>query len=98
MAKTVGNISGLRVKGIWKTTNETVVKAGLSIDNRYVTKYYMLAQTANDDTFDLTAHANKDSVKIGSTIVHNMYDLDSFWYHQQAARRHKYPYETKYDY
>ena len=31
-------------------------------------------------------------------IVHNMYDMDKIWYHQQAARCHRYIYETEFDY
>ena len=59
----------------------------------------MLAQTNGDDSFDPTTQANKDSyVNSNGDIIHNMYDLDNFWFHQQAARRHKYPYALEYDY
>ena len=62
-------------------------------------KLYMLSQKGVADKFDKMDPVCKDAVLAkDGTIIYNMYPLDDFWYHQQAARRHKYPYETKYDY
>lgn len=88
-----GGFDGIFVEKIYKASKETIVKMSNG-------KHYLLSQMDNDDVFDKTAPANKDSFVLTSTntIVHNMYDLDKLWYHQQAARRHRYPYETDYDY
>lgn len=62
-------------------------------------KLYMLSQKGVAEKFDKIDPVCKDAVLAkDGTIIYNMYPLDDFWYHQQAARRHKYPYETKYDY
>lgn len=84
------------IKGLKKTTNETIVEVQVGTS----TKYFMLSQVAGDDQFDRKSQANKDSLLLKSgEIIHNMYDLDKMWYHNQAARRHRYPYEQEnYDY
>ncbi len=82
----------VHVKSVKKTTKETIIQ---SDDGRL----YLLSQIDGDDKFDKSTQANKDSFVLSDgTIVHNMYSLDNIWYHNQAARRHKYPYETNYDY
>ena len=83
------------VKKVWTTSKETIVQ----MSNGNATELYILSQKGVAQTFDKLDPACKDAVLAkDGTIIYNMYPLDDFWYHQQAARRHKYPYETKYDY
>lgn len=84
------------LKGIKTTSNETI----LEVDVGNTHKFFILNQMKNDNVFDKTKQQNKDSLLMSdSQIIHNMYDLDKLWYHSQAARRHRYPYEQEqYDY
>lgn len=84
------------INGLKKTTNETIVEVQVGAS----TKYFMLSQIAGDDQFDRKSQANKDSLLLETgEIIHDMYDLDKLWYHNQSARRHRYPYEQEnYDY
>lgn len=83
------------VKKVWTTSKETIVQ----MSDGNTTELYILSQKGVAQKFDKLDPVCKDAVLAkDGTIIYNMYPLDDFWYHQQAARRHKYPYETKYDY
>lgn len=89
-------LSELKVRGIKKTANETVVAA--SFDGEEM-KHFIICNTPNDSTFDKTSYSNKTSLVLSDgTILHDMYDLDKLWYHNQAARQHMYPYEDAFSY
>lgn len=52
-----------------------------------------------DNSNDFTLKNNNDSLcATNGCILHNMYNMDNIWYHSQTARRHRYIYETEYDY
>jgi hypothetical protein len=89
-------LSELKVRGIKKTANETVVAA--SFDGEEM-KHFIICNTPNDSIFDKTSYSNKTSLVLSDgTILHDMYDLDKLWYHNQAARQHMYPYEDAFSY
>lgn len=93
----MASLTATQIVRYWRTKNLQVVQLDVAA-NDGASKCLMYALKQIDDAADFKSNGNKDSLSADGMILHNMYSMDKIWYHGQAARRHRYIYETEYDY